>query len=277
MLTAKQIVDNLNLTGNFLEASVFFELVTSGRFLATAEWPYSQPTFQGTADIIALNHHVEWGSEPLVFFAIECKKAKPDQKVWVFDVSRTSKDMLYPMVKIDQSGRVLYERTTGYLMPSTGINSTDDAPIFNKGYELRESDGNLSRNDSERIYTSLTQANKAAISLVKSNYKDIFSVHPDAFEQHPTAIVPVVITNATIKIIKYSPKNINNQSGEISVKDVELENKDWIFFDYPLPHDLQLNGKYGDSSIRPIKRPTYVISAPKAIEKMDEISRYAER
>jgi len=56
MITNKQIVDNLNLTGNFLESSVFADLNSHQHFIATAEWPFSQPTFNGSAGIVALNH-----------------------------------------------------------------------------------------------------------------------------------------------------------------------------------------------------------------------------
>lgn len=278
MLTSEQIISNLNLTGNFLEAAIFSELIKSDHFLVTAEWPFSQPTFQGTADIIAMNHNVTWDSEPLVFFAIECKKARADQKVWVFDKSYSRRDEKHPLIKIDQGGNITYEGRTGYLIPNLGVNRVEDAPIFNKGYELRESDGNLNRNDSERIYTSLTQANKAAVGIAKSNYKKIFSVNAQLFERNPLAIIPVVITNAQLKVISYGPEKINKKTGEIEPSDVTLEDRDWLMFDYPLSNDLQLMGiqKNQDASIQPIKRPTYIVSASNAINILKEIVNAAE-
>lgn len=275
-LSVKQIVESLNLTGNFLEASIFSQLIKSGHFLATAEWPYTQPTFQGTADIIALNHHAEWDSEPLVFFAIECKKVRSEQKVWVFDVSRTNRDLRYPMIKLNPEGKIVYESRAGYLMPDLGVSNMDNSPIYNKGFELRESDGSLNRNESEKIYLSLTQANKATVAVRTKNYKEIFRVPEHIFDDHPTAIIPVVITNAIIKTITYNPDAIDAKTGEIKHSDVAYEDKDWIIFDYALPDDLQLSGKYQGVDAQPIKRPTFIISASKAVEIMKLISAYLE-
>lgn len=278
MPSNQQIVSNLNLTGNFLEASTFSRLVESDHFLVTAEWPFSQPTFQGTADIIALNHNVNWDSEPLVFFAIECKKAKPDQKVWVFDSNRTDRDLRHPMLKITQTGQTLYEGRAGYLIPNLGVNRVEDAPLFNKGYELRENDGNLNRNESERIYVSLTQANKAAVGLAKTNYKEIFDVNQQVFARNPIAIVPVVITNAKLKTISYDPSSIDSNSGEIRTADVTFQDRDWLMFDYPLTNDLQLPGDFQnrDGTVQPIKRPTYIISASNFVSILQEIATAAE-
>ncbi len=278
MLTSKQIIENLNLTGNFLEAAIFSELVKSNHFLVTAEWPFSQPTFQGTADIIAMNHNVNWDSEPLVFFAIECKKAKADQKVWVFDSNRSERDVKHPMIKISQDGDVVYESRAGYLIPNLSVNRVEDAPLYNKGYELRESDGNLNRNDSERIYTSLTQANKAAVGVVKSNYKNVFNINPQLFERNPVAVIPIVITNAQLKTISYNPEKIDKNSGEIKSSEATLEDRDWLMFDYPLSNDLQILGKPRgqDATVQPIKRPTYIVSAHNALNIMHEIVGSAE-
>lgn len=278
MLTPEQIINNLNLTGNFLEASVFADLEKSDHFLVTAEWPFSQPTFQGTADIIAMNHNVTWESEPLVFFAIECKKAKKDQKVWVFDSSRSKKDLYHPMIKIDPEGKILYEPRTGYFLPDLGVSRVEHAPLYNKGYELRENDGNLNRNDSERIFTSLTQANKAAVGVAKSNFKGIFDINQAAFENRPIAIIPIVITNAKIKTMTYDATKIDKTTGEVKAENVTFEDRDWVMFDYALSDDLQLRGNHRnkESVIQPIKRPTYIVSASNAINLMQELANAAE-
>jgi hypothetical protein len=278
MLTPEQIINNLNLTGNFLEASIFAELEKNDHFLVTAEWPFSQPAFQGTADLIAMNYNVTWDSEPLVFFAIECKKAKSDQKVWVFDKSRSKRDLYHPMIRINNEEKITYDARTGYLLPNLGINRIEDAPIYNKGYELRDNDGNLNRNDSERIFTSLTQANKAAIGVVKSNYKNIFKVSQMTFENRPIAIIPIVITNAELKTITYDPAKVDQKTGEVKAEDVTFENRDWVIFDYALSNELQLMGENLNtkSTIQPIKRPTYIVSASSAVSFMQELASAAE-
>src|ERR1019366_8617480 len=100
--------NNLNLTGNFLEASVFYEMSQNKDLLVTAEWPFSfnkvGGKVDGIADIIAVDINVKWGSEPLVFFAIECKKVKTDQKVWIFDRHKGSRDITHPFLRISTEG-----------------------------------------------------------------------------------------------------------------------------------------------------------------------------
>lgn len=278
MLTPQQIINNLNLTGNFLEASIFAELEKSEHFLVTAEWPFSQPEFQGTADLISMNYNVTWDSEPLVFFAIECKKAKNDQKVWVFDKSRSTRDLYHPMIRIDAEKKITYDPRTGYLLPNLGIGRPEDAPIYNKGYELRNNDGNLNRNDSERIFTSLTQANKAAIGIVKSDYRNIFKVNQMTFENRPIAIIPIVITNAVLKTMTYNPTKVDKKTGEVKAEDVTFQDRDWVIFDYALSNELQLIGENVStkSTIQPIKRPTYIVSASNAVSFMQELAGVAE-
>lgn len=276
MLKDEQIITNLNLTGNFLEAKMFSELIKSKHFLVTAEWPFTQPTFQGTADIIALNHKVTWDTEPFVVFAIECKKVKSDQKVWVFDRSRSKSDILSPFVKIQASGSIFYEDNTGYIIPGLDVSQFSEIPLFNKGYEFREKDGNLNRNESEKIYNSLTQANKALIGICKSDYKKIFKVSESVFESRHLLVVPIVITNAVIKTVEYQPDDIDIQTGEIDPKKVKFSEKDWVIFDYPLADDVQVRGNYKGSIVQPIKRPTIIVNASKAIEVMQEICNSSE-
>lgn len=269
MLSTEQIVNNLNLTGNFLEARVFNELEQHEHFIVTAEWPFSQPTFQGTADIVTLNHQVSWQNDNLVVFAIECKKAKPDQKVWTFDVSRSKRDVYHPFIQKTSTGGILYNNTTGYILPSLSIHSTQDSPIFNKGYELRESDGNLNRNDAERIYTGLLQANKALFGAVKSNQTQIFNVPPQTFEDRSILFIPVVVTNAALKVLTYDPLKIDPKTAELSDKKIKIEDRDWVLFDFPLPNDLQLMGELNKVSVQPIKRPTLIVKADNAISVME--------
>lgn len=266
----------MNLTGNFLEAKLFADLSATNRYLVTAEWPYTQPTFNGTADIIAINYSANLPNEPLVAFAIECKKVRPDQKVWVFDKTKSKHDILHPFLKMSDTGKRLYNQRLGYLLPSIGEHNVDLAPVFNKGYELRQSDGSLNRNESEKIYGALLQANKAFVGLVKSNLTKVFKVQSKVFEERDVLIVPIVVTNAQIKTINYDPMHIDSVSLEL-LEAAEIINRDFIIYDFPLVDDLQLSGSLeGFTDIQPYKRPTFIVNASKALEIMDAISRHAE-
>ncbi|MCX6728838.1 MAG: hypothetical protein NTV39_03660 [Candidatus Saccharibacteria bacterium] len=275
MLSDKKIIENLNLTGNFLEASMFSEIANHDHYIATAEWPFSTSNFNGTADIIALNHHVQF-EEPLVFFIIECKKANKDHKVWVFDRCSGNRDITHPFLRFAPNGSRVYTDRTGYLLPLMGINRVEDAPLYNKGYELRETDGNLNRNDSERIHKALTQANRAFVALAETDVTKIFKVSKATFEVREILFVPLVITNATIKVLNYSSEKIDKNKGEIDVEHITTEERDFILYDFPLSSELQVSGNHNSEVIYPYKRPTFIVRADKAIELMQAISSAAE-
>jgi hypothetical protein len=157
------------------------------------------------------------------------------------------------------------------------VGSRQNAPLFNKGYELRETDANLNRDQSEKIYNSLTQANRAATALARSNIREIFHVDPLTFENRNVVIVPVVVTNAVLRSLNYDRSRVDPSKGEVEEDQAALEDRDWLIFDYPLPNELQIRGpNESGEDIQPIKRPTFIVSSNKVIDIMKAISNDAE-
>ena len=92
----RTITDELNKTGLFLETIVFTSLLRQPEFRVRREEPYSGFTsegFEGTIDVLAISK-IHDGL--LVCIPIECKKADPQQKHWVFEVRNTEEEPTFP-------------------------------------------------------------------------------------------------------------------------------------------------------------------------------------
>ena len=90
------ITNELNKTGLFLETVVFASLLERPEFEVRREEPYSGCTskaFEGTIDVLAIS---QINNGLLICIPIECKKADPSQKHWVFEVKNTEEEPTFP-------------------------------------------------------------------------------------------------------------------------------------------------------------------------------------
>ena len=128
---AVSITDELNKTGLFLERIVFTSLLRHPEFKVRREEPYSGYTsesFEGTIDVLAISK-IHDGL--LVCILIECKKADPQQKHWVFEQRDTEEEATFPFEYYD-AGKTDVNYKKNIFFPSLGY---DGMKFFDKAIQ----------------------------------------------------------------------------------------------------------------------------------------------
>ena len=172
-------------------------------------------------------HNVDW------HLAIECKRANPDYKTWLFFNSR-------PRVE-DPAGRNLYIQS-GYL--SGGWNNQGEVPLqkyvtsfalpkaqavptFTFYLEARENPPNKS--SSSASTKTLEEAfNQVTMGLVG------LGRHLHHLQKFNFRVVPVVVTTAEVFAADFDVGQVSLERGELPATQLKLRPLDWLVVNYAL-------------------------------------------
>ncbi len=260
-----RIKDDLIGTGIFLERDtyqLFKDWKAGSGFTAYREYPYSYGAhpliISGTVDVLAATSIDNGG---IVFLPTECKKADPKLKHWVFEPHRPTglRDMPYFM--FIKGGENSF--TQGYNLSKLGYKTYGDYENCVNVFEFNEDNGTRSRSSDKalRAYFAIKQANEAIPGIVEKI---------PSLSRQPAAknfVIPIVVTTANLWITQYDPQDIDKATGEIDRAKLDLVQKDWLLYHYPLAFHEQTNGSLVGSTtndiIRPDKRPTFVVNSVK--------------
>lgn len=253
------IKGGLNLTGLFLENIVFTSLLRHPEIKARREEPYSGYTsegFEGTIDILAASMV---NSGTAICLSIECKRANPEQKHWIFERRDNSSDPeSYPFDYRTHSGQISYEMNIFF--PSLGY---DGMKFFDKAiqvFEFKEIGGVLSRNQTEKAFNAVLQSNEATSSFIDEKDRVNILLENNG-KQMNTLFLSVVVTTANLWLTDYSPTNVSWKDGTIPIDKLNLIPKDWVIFEFPLPYSLRTRPIGG--GVGPVKRPTFIVNSEK--------------
>ncbi len=264
------IKGHLNRTGIFLEQKIYIALDEHPKFvLSRREHPYSSSStsvvdgvvrvLDGTIDVFAVakvSEKRQISDDTLLCLCIECKKADPKQKNWVFDL-RTRGDEIYPFVYYDARQNAFnYEKNIFF--DSLGYNGMEFFEKAIQTFQFSEREGKLSRTQLEMAYYSLKQANQA-VEAISFEPKKVFSLL--GMEPTNTLFLPVVVTTANLKVITgYKPQDVSWETGEVEADKLRLEDKDWVHYEFPLPTSLKIGSR---GKLEPDKRPSFIVKADK--------------
>lgn len=261
MSVTHDIKSHLNKTGIFLEQKVHVSLDRHPKFVSRREHPFSSMNLinetvpeiiEGAIDVFAVANIKE---DTLLCLCIECKKANPEQKHWVFEM-RTTGSEIYPFVYYDNKiGELNYEKNIFF--PSLNYPGMDHFDRAIQAFQFKTKSGALSRNMTEMAHHSLKQANQAVKAIAPSP-NEVFKV----LSSGPKNILflPVVVTTANLWTTKYNPQDVSWKTGELKASKIGLESRDWVHFEFPLPVNLKLKDKDAKEYE---KRPTFVVKANK--------------
>jgi hypothetical protein len=260
-----KVKDDLIGTGIFLERDTYqlFKDWKAGSFMAYREYPYSYGAhpliISGTVDVLA-ETSIDNGGIVLIL-PTECKKADPKLKHWVFEPHRSASSRDMPYFMFTKGGESSF--TQGYNLPNLGYNTYGDYESCVNVFEFSEDKGALSRNADKalRAYFAIKQVNESVPGIVEKI---------SSLSRQPAAknfIIPIVVTTANLWITQYDPQDISKATGEIDTAKLDLVQKDWLLYHYPLAFHEQtrgsLVGSTPDGIIRPDKRPTFVVNSVK--------------
>lgn len=256
------VIENLNLTGTFLEQKVHVSLVKHPQFVSKREHPYStvnvlneqmKELIEGTIDIFA----AAMVSKNLALcLCIECKKADPSRKHWVFEL-RTTGDEVYPFVFYDHSAEALNYKKNIFFdsLGYPGMKYFDKAI---QAYQFHKVKGSLSKNQTENVYNAALSANKAVKAFAPAPH-EVFKFL-NLTEKVSVLYLPVVVTTANLWENKYHHQHVSWNTGEIGKENLKLVEKDWIHYEFPLSVNLRLPDKDRDELD---KSPTFIVKANK--------------
>jgi len=267
------IKSELNKTGVFLESAIYNTLRKNKRYKVFREEPYSGYTSEGFEGVIDMLLGVHLPDEGLIIcFLIESKKADLEQKKWVVDKLRKPMEDTYSFDYYN-AGIKKFDYSKNIFFPSLGYNGMK---FFDRGiqtFEFNETTGKLSRNQGERPYLALRHVNEAVSSFLDERRDRVFEIMKTNVDQYDILYIPVVFTTAELFVINYDAENIDLVKGEIDIKDVDLEQKDWIHYEFPLPYSLRTRTEPG---LGPVKRPSFIVRADKCETFIEMLSKDCE-
>ncbi len=268
-ITSKIKSDLIN-TGIFLEQDTFqlFNKWGADRHWDIhREYPFdfgalANPT-DGTIDILAVTG-ISARMPRAIVVPIECKKANPELKHWVFEPHRQQdKTLFFPYIINHES-----YFTKEYNLSALGYNTPPDYENAVNVFEFSQVNGKQSRstNKEQRAFFAIRQANQAVAGLFQELNK--VSSHEISL---PHFMIPVVVTTANLWVTSYDPADINKSTGEIESDLLDLVKKDWVMYSYPLPTHESIEGRVRNGVIEPEYRPTFVVNSEKLQEFMSAL------
>lgn len=268
-----KIITELNRTGLFLESAIYNLLYRNSAYKIFREEPYigyTSESFEGVIDILLAKLIQNAGR--IICLAIECKKADQAQKKWVIDKWVKPDEDSYPF-DYYEAGTNSFNYDKNIFFPNLGYGGMK---YFDQGiqtFEFNETIGTLSRNQGERPYLALKQANEAISSFIDHRRERIYQIVGTNIRQYDILYIPIVITTADLFLINYNPDKIDLNKGEIDISEVHLNPREWIHYEFPLPYSLRTRHSKG---LGPVKRPSFIVNANKCEEFIDKLLKDCE-
>jgi len=226
---------NLNHTGIFLELACLDFIEKFEPFSGETQVPFTltygdfQP-INGVIDFLCLYHKQNY---PLVYFIIECKKADPAQKSWIF-FKRYEKE----------SKSCIFYRSGA--KPAANLYVVQ--PLFNdvcdRGYQVVDSKPTLAFKEQARdqIYNAAIQSSAGLKSIVHDNdnrrFKEAFKMKGE--NGALIFYVPIVITTANLYVCDVGENRIDVKTGEARDEDAQYREERWIEYSVPIPENLRV-------------------------------------
>lgn len=226
---------SLNNTGFFLElafldfANNYEPFITETQVPFTNNWSGMEP-INGVMDFLCL--YLKTG-RPLVYYSIECKKADPSRKEWVF-FKRNE----------DEAESILFYKNNNAASPKVIKGKIIYSPICDRGIQIVGSkptspEYNINK---DPIYNSAIQAQNGIKYLI---YKEGYQGR--ALENYGSGAnnviyVPIVITTADLYVYKTNFCDLDISKGSVDENKAEFEQKNWIEYSLPVPEYLQIKG-----------------------------------
>lgn len=239
------ITKNLNDSGIFLEFAfldftqkyhLFQDVKTQVPFTINSSG--MQP-IDGTVDFLCLYHS---SGNPTIYFIIECKKADPAQKNWIFfqrNESEKGSTAFYRSYERSSSGSFLSPSCVCY--PQGNL-------LFDRSYQVVDSKRTHAFNDQRKdpIYQASMQVNKGLKKLIYDDSCDPNKLCP--LSNKIVFFIPVVVTTANLLSWKTDFSLPSLFTGEADVDKMKYEEEEWVEYSAPIPEYLRI-GNVDRSSV----------------------------
>lgn len=255
----KKATDLLNSTGLFFQDYCASVLKSSnlGYSLKTEE-PFTFPPsngpivgLSGSIDILA----VYSDSKKSFCFIIECKRAIPSTKNWILFKTKNDSSRTYFLGKSkgpSGGGAGSY----GLLLPQLNYTKLEDYELCDRAIEVNQSFDKLSRNQEEKVYRSLVQANHG-LAAAFVGMAPLLAEMCNRSER-PMYYIPIVLTTANLYLAGFEPSNVNPDDGTLLESHLSYAEKEWVEYEFGLPDYLSALKK---DSLLPHRRSTFIVNS----------------
>ncbi len=187
----------------------------------------------------------------LILFFIECKRADPKVKDWIF--TKDPGGLKLPtfftktLIPANSPHGLYYEIARNVCFPNLNYKRTADLDFCLQGTEFKSGLTDINRDKDEIIYKPLLQANHALNAIFRKS-----AIYPPQIEglnfplkkTEKILFLPVVVTTANLYVANYNPKEVDSKTGKIEEKNISFgEPKPYITYEFPLPDYLKYSGK----------------------------------
>lgn len=230
------ITKNLNRSGIFLEFA-FLNFAKSYTGFPSerieTQVPYTI-TYEG---ITPINGSIDFlcfynlPSHPFFHYIIECKKADPSLKDWIF----------FRRYKDEEETSIFYRYDKKYPRPRHIVSEALFSKIYDRAFQINASLSTNSFNNQRKdpIYSASIQACTGLKNIIYNERR--FSEYSE-YHSLPLFYVPIVVTTANLYVCEEDSLDINIKTGEADTKKVNYTLKNWVEFSNAIPEYLQIGG-----------------------------------
>jgi hypothetical protein len=240
----EHIIHALNIHGTFFERKCIdlisqtekWEVITSN---FPVEYPPPNGPMRGKESSLDIWARKSLNLDAYVDILVECKKANPEFVNWVFfPKGETSSLNNFRLFSIQEEMDKERKTINGMLQPgSTRLTITTEAREVRGDYK-RHISGNLTKTSNAAINDASYQVTLASMAIQSKELKIMKSIfNPSPWKRK--TYVPMIVTTANLFTINYSPENIDEGNGEISLDKASLVEVDQLIYEYPTPVHLQ--------------------------------------
>jgi len=250
------------------------------KFKAVSEFPYTHPRsngpvlgVHGSIDIVAVRAVKGISENTLLFLIIECKKANSNIKNWIF--FNESLDRMPLFISSDiVANNLMNEKkyvTRQLTFPKLGYPLVSDFNYCNQAIEINDKLTNINRNQEDKIYKAIRQAIHGSYALEAKipKYIEGISNEVDLLQFKHFIYLPIVVTTANLYLTKLDYKKIKN--GDIDFKDVEMEGKKWLTYEFPLPDFINYGVVRDSITIALENRTSFIVNDAAFVEFLDNV------
>lgn len=272
-MNLNKIAERLNFSGDLFQRACAVRISNIG-WNVSEEVPFAWPPSQPDQESRVLDIQAAFLDEQkhlTTVALVECKKAHPHYKTWVFFQKRfgprdalalsviTAISREYPastvMSKGDQNFLEFRELIGPVYLPALDPKNEFQDYTCSVAREIpMQSDSKVSQ---KRIHEACCQVSIAKTCLqydaklaleqekpriiqeILSSIREFPSVPGGQIEKPTVAFVPVILTTADLKIAKFKESDVDVRTGEIDASKLEYAVRDWLIYEYPLPGSQQ--------------------------------------
>lgn len=260
-------IHSINIQGHFFESWCEKTIRDNSNWLIRSiheavEFPPPQGPVRGKESHLDIRAERQ-AYEGILTLIVECKKANPEFVNWIFFPKRSQSPtnaLVFSEIVIEDTPA----ESTGW-RPSFSLKR--ECPFKNVPltYDARETRGTYSG------YKQKDKTRTANAAIMDAAYQVALGIQSVLYHQFETLqvmyripsvkrgtmawsrqiLLPIIVTTASIHTCDVDPKDVSPQTGEITSYDkAQLNQHDYLLFEYSLPRHLQLLPEYFDGDQR---------------------------